>query len=49
VPELRAIDGGAVHEPGLLRPDSYPPQMVDHGIEREEALARYKLATAGSR
>ncbi len=49
VPELRRIDGGAVHEPGASRPDDYPPPMVDHGREREDALARYKLVTAGSR
>ncbi|MFM2078391.1 MAG: hypothetical protein RJA49_2281 [Actinomycetota bacterium] len=49
VPELRVIDGGAVHEPGLRRPDAYPTPMVDHGAERAEALARYRQVTAGSR
>ncbi len=49
VPELRGIEGGAVHEPGSRRPDEYPPPMVDHAREREDALARYKLVTAGSR
>ena len=52
VPELAAapgLEGKAVHEPGLLRPPGYPEPMVDHGVEREEALARYRHATAGSR
>jgi deoxyribodipyrimidine photo-lyase len=49
VPELRSIDGGAVHEPGLRRPADYPAPMVDHAAEREEALHRYRHATAGSR
>ena len=49
VPELRGIDGAAVHEPGSRRPDDYPAPMVDHAVEREEALARYRHATAGSR
>jgi deoxyribodipyrimidine photo-lyase len=49
VPELRGVDGGAVHEPGLRRPSEYPAPMVDHAAERDEALARYRLATAGSR
>jgi deoxyribodipyrimidine photo-lyase len=49
VPELRALDGGAVHEPGARRPAEYPAPMVDHGAEREEALSRYRHAVAGSR
>ena len=43
VPELRGIDGGAVHEPWkapLLAPD-YPAPIVDHREEREESLRRY--------
>jgi deoxyribodipyrimidine photo-lyase len=49
VPELRGIDRDAVHEPGVRRPAHYPSPMVDHGAEREEALARYRHAVAGSR
>jgi deoxyribodipyrimidine photo-lyase len=49
VPELAAISGGAVHDPGLRRPDGYPAPMVVHADEREEALRRYRHATAGSR
>jgi len=49
VPDLQNIGGGAVHEPGVRRPADYPAPMVDHGVEREEALARYRDATAGSR
>ncbi|MCA0330799.1 MAG: DNA photolyase family protein [Actinobacteria bacterium] len=43
VPELRGIEGGAVHEPWkapLLAPD-YPAPIVDHREEREESLRRY--------
>jgi deoxyribodipyrimidine photo-lyase len=42
VPELSEIAGAAVHTPWeapLLAPD-YPPPMVDHKAERDEALAR---------
>ena len=49
VPELADVSGGAVHEPGVLRPVDYPAAMVDHGRERDEALARYRHVTAGSR
>ncbi len=49
VSELAAVPGKAVHDPGLLRPDSYPAPMVDHAAEREEALRRYRHTTAGSR
>lgn len=49
VPELAGLGGKAVHEPGLLRPDDYPPPMVDHAVERAEALARYRHTRAGSR
>jgi deoxyribodipyrimidine photo-lyase len=44
VPELRQIEGGAVHEPWKLRggrPAGYPAPLVDHDTERQEALARY--------
>ncbi len=49
VPELAPIEGAAVHEPGLRRPDVYPAPMIDHAVERAEALARYRNAKAGSR
>jgi deoxyribodipyrimidine photo-lyase len=45
VPELRSVEGAAVHEPWDLPggpPDGYPDRMVDHAAEREEALARYE-------
>ncbi len=42
VPELADIERAAIHQPGLLRPNSYAPPMVDHAAEREEALRRYK-------
>jgi deoxyribodipyrimidine photo-lyase len=47
VPELRKVDGAAVHEPWTAvedlfsGPDGYPSPIVDHAAEREEALRRY--------
>jgi deoxyribodipyrimidine photo-lyase len=44
VPELRGVEGRAVHEPWTLPggpPAGYPPPVVDHRAEREEALRRY--------
>jgi len=43
IPELRHIDGAAVHEPALLVDglvNGYPAPIVDHSIERQESLAR---------
>lgn len=43
VPELRGIDGKEVHEPWLLLDGlspGYPAPIVDHSVERAEALAR---------
>ena len=43
IPELRHIEGGAVHEPWLLldgQAHGYPSPIVDHATEREESLAR---------
>lgn len=45
IPELSHLDNKSIHAPwtlGLLAPDGYPAPMVDHAVEREEALARYK-------
>lgn len=53
VPELRSVDGAAVHRPwdlGILRPAEYPERLVDHAREREQALAdlqRGKAERAG--
>jgi deoxyribodipyrimidine photo-lyase len=45
VPELRGLTGAAVHEP-WKHPDGYaagyPQPVVDHAVERLEALARYQ-------
>ena len=49
VPELASLADATVHQPGLLRPDSYPGPMVDHGVERDEALARYRSLSTTSR
>ena len=41
IPELRHIPGPEVHEPwGLLNTNGYPDPIVDHAVERDEALAR---------
>jgi deoxyribodipyrimidine photo-lyase len=45
VPELRRIEGAAVHEPWRLGggpPFGYPAPIVVHDEERREALARYQ-------
>ena len=45
IPELRHIDGSAVHEPWLQGDgylNGYAKQIVDHAIERDESLARYQ-------
>jgi deoxyribodipyrimidine photo-lyase len=45
VPELRAVEGPAVHEPWDLPdglPAGYPERIVDHAAARAEALARYE-------
>ncbi len=49
VPELRPLAGKQVHAPGASRPDAYPSPMVDHAVERNEALHRYKSVTSSSR
>ena len=44
VPELRGVEGPAVHEPWTLPgglPEGYPERIVDHAAERQEALRRY--------
>ena len=41
IPELRHIEGADVHEPwNLLNTNGYPAPIVDHSVERDEALAR---------
>jgi deoxyribodipyrimidine photo-lyase len=52
VPELRGIDGKAVHQPWRLPdgpPAGYPDPIVDHKVERVEALARYDQVKAARR
>ncbi len=47
VPELRGIEGAAVHQPWRLPggiPPGYPERIVDHDVERKEALERYQRA-----
>ena len=48
IPELADVDDKHVHAPwtlGLLAPAGYAPPMVDHAVERETALARYKAVS----
>ncbi|MFP5218823.1 MAG: cryptochrome/photolyase family protein [Actinomycetes bacterium] len=51
VPELRDVEGRAVHEPWTLRalPAGYPERVVDHKSEREEALRRYAATKAATK
>ena len=45
LPEIADLDDDHIHAPwtlGLHAPPSYPGPIVDHAVEREEALARYK-------
>jgi deoxyribodipyrimidine photo-lyase len=45
VPELAHIAGSAIHQPWLLidgLSNGYPAPIVDHSVERDEALARLK-------
>ena len=48
IPEIAHLDDKSIHAPwtlGLLAPADYPEPMVDHALEREEALARYKAVS----
>ncbi|WP_214401172.1 cryptochrome/photolyase family protein [Pseudonocardia lacus] len=52
VPELRGVPGRAVHTPWELPdgpPTGYPEPMVDHKVERQEALERYERVKAARR
>jgi deoxyribodipyrimidine photo-lyase len=44
LPELAALDNTTIHEPGLWRPASYPPPMIDLAFGRERALQAFKQA-----
>jgi deoxyribodipyrimidine photo-lyase len=49
VPELRHVPGGAVHEPWTATDGyahDYPARVVDHGIERDIALADFAAVKA---
>ncbi|KKK17258.1 deoxyribodipyrimidine photo-lyase [Aspergillus rambellii] len=53
VPELREIEGPAIHAPyergagDLARQHGYPEPMVNHSERRQRALERYKRASQG--
>lgn len=42
LPELADLDDKAIHDPGLLRPDTYPTPIVDLKFGRERAIAAFK-------
>ncbi|MCE2927419.1 MAG: DNA photolyase family protein [Rickettsiales bacterium] len=42
VPELAGLSSSDIHEPGLLKPASYPSPIVDHADAREKTLALFK-------
>ncbi|SMF27940.1 deoxyribodipyrimidine photo-lyase type I [Cellulosimicrobium cellulans J1] len=46
VPELRGVEGRAVHEPWTLRerPAGYPERIVDHAVERRVSLDDFERA-----
>lgn len=48
VPQLRGIAGAAVHAPWTLDPPpaGYPAPIIDHAVERREALERLKAISA---
>ncbi|KAH8431992.1 deoxyribodipyrimidine photo-lyase PHR1 [Aspergillus melleus] len=53
VPELRDVEGAAIHEPynrgagKIAQQNNYPRPIVDHATSRDRALERYKKATQG--
>ena len=42
VKELASLESKSVHDPGLLKPESYPVPLVDLKFGRERALAAFK-------
>jgi deoxyribodipyrimidine photo-lyase len=49
IPEIAHLDNKSIHAPwtlGLMAPQDYPQPIVDHAVEREVALARYKSLSA---
>ncbi len=44
LPQLADLDNATVHAPGLLRPASYVPPMIDLAFGRERALLAFKRA-----
>ncbi len=49
LPELADLDDREIHRPATRRPASYPQPIVDHAVERNDALLRYRSVTGGSR
>ena len=49
VPELADLPDAEIHRPGAHRPELYPPPMVDHAVERADALARYRSLPTATR
>jgi deoxyribodipyrimidine photo-lyase len=48
LPELSDLDDRAIHAPGARRPADYPAPIVDHAVERDEALARYRAVSSAA-
>jgi deoxyribodipyrimidine photo-lyase len=46
VPELAGLGEDEIHDPGLLRPASYPARLIDHNVARARALAAHAAAKA---
>lgn len=44
VPELKGLSAKEIHEPGLYRPKTYPPPLVEHAVQRDKALKMYGAA-----
>jgi deoxyribodipyrimidine photo-lyase len=49
VPELEGLGDEQIHEPGALRPASYPEAIIGHRAARERALAALSRFTGAAR
>ena len=49
LPEIADLSDAEIHAPGRRRPEAYPLPIVDHAVEREEALRRYRSLGSSTR
>jgi deoxyribodipyrimidine photo-lyase len=42
LPEIADLDNRSIHDPGLLKPDSYPAPIIDLKFGRERAIASFR-------